>query len=117
MGANVVAALAEVQERIKSSPEVVKAKLIARLADREIDSRVELMDKALVKLDDLRKEVYKAKADQVTFNEDGTKTAETYSKAALDARNKAKEELDKWEQMIEKALVEGDFSKLKEKVK
>lgn len=111
--------LTKVSESIKNSNDVVKERLTSLLVEREIVARVELLDKALAKLSEAKKELGKLKPDQTSIAGDGTKT-ETYSKEQYKKREDVKENLDKLNAAVQTAMLgEGPepFKKLKELVK
>lgn len=108
--------LAEVAETIKNSSTAVRTRLKDTLVQREIDNRVETLDKALLKIKEARKEVQKMKPDQVSFDTSGGKV-ETWSKTAHEAKVKAEEALAKLEQAFANALGGESFDKLREMVK
>lgn len=108
--------LTDAAEAVKNATGDVRARLVTTLVQRELDSRVDVLDKALTKLKDAKKEFQKLKPDQVALSADGTKS-ETYSEAKWKERAKAQEELAKLEKAVESALVDGSFDKLRELVK
>ena len=112
--------LSEVAEQLKNSAPAVQDQLKKVLVERELNKRVDILDKALTKLSELKRDVSKVKPDVETFNEDGTKVSALFSKAKLEERKKAQEALDKLTKLIEVALspTPGDaFSKLSEQIK
>lgn len=110
--------LADVASRIKESGPQVYARLRDAMVEKEITSRVDLLDKAFQKrfqlLTDLRKV---DRPDQETYNADGSVATASYTKPRLEEIRKAKEALAKHENALEKALASNDFSKLKETCK
>lgn len=110
--------LADVASRIKESGPQVYARLRDAMVEKEIASRVDLLDKAFQKrfqlLTDLRKV---DRPDQETYNADGSVATASYTKPRLEEIRKAKEALAKHENALEKALASNDFSKLKETCK
>lgn len=109
--------LSAVSEAVKGSTQQVKDRLRDLLIEREISNRVELLDKALVKLKEAKKELDKIRPDMESYDEDGKKVSSTYSKAKLDERKKATELKDKIEKALEQALEGESFDKLRELVK
>jgi hypothetical protein len=110
--------LADVAARIKESGPEVYNRFRDKLVEDEIASRVGLLDKAFQKrfqlLTDLRKV---DRADNETYNADGSVATQSYSKPRLEEIKKAKEALAKHENALEKALAGNDWSKLKETCK
>lgn len=110
--------LAEVAAGIKASGPEVYNRLRDAMVEKEIGERVTLLDKAFQKRFQLMTELRKVdRADNETFNADGSLASGTYSKARLEEIKKAKEALAKHDGAMEKALADNDFGKLKEQCK
>lgn len=113
---NTTAVLELVKSKIAESSTIVRQRLTGLLVDREVDRRVELLDKAIAKLGELRKAEAKCKPDNITMTESGDKHA-TFTKAKYEEREKLRGKMTKLEGAIDAALV-GDkpdaFQKLKE---
>lgn len=107
--------LAEVAETLKNSNDVVRGRLTAMLVERKLASRVDVLDKALSKLNDCRNELRKMKPDQVSFV-NGEKQ-EAFSKDSWEKKSKAEEAMSKLEKALESALSGENFDKLQELVK
>lgn len=106
--------LAEVADKIKGSGDAVRQRLVDAMVEKELAQRVDLLDKAFQKRFELLTALRKIdRADQETYNADGTVATQSYTKARLDEIKKAKEALEKHENALEKALSSNDFSKLK----
>lgn len=106
--------LAEVADKIKGSGEAVRQRLVDAMVEKEVSQRVDLLDKAFQKRFELLTTLRKVdRADQETYNADGTVATQSYTKARLEEIKKAKEALEKHENALEKALTSNDFSKLK----
>lgn len=75
--------------------------VVDNLVKTEVNRRADALEKVLKLHEDTFREIRKVKPDQVTYNLDGTKATETYSKAAIDNNKKLTEKLAK----IEKAVV------------
>lgn len=105
------AVLAEVADALKGSSEAVKGRLKAALVEREVVKRVDLLDKGLAKLRDLKGEVNKIRPP-VSFQADGTKVEGTFSKADFESLKKAREKVTKLEAALEKAFAGQEFDKL-----
>ena len=75
--------------------------VVELLVKTEVNRRADALEKALKLHEETFRELRKVKPDQVTYNLDGTKATETYSKAAIDSNKKLNEKLAK----IDKAVV------------
>lgn len=101
---------AEVADALKSSPALVRSKLVVALTERELNKRVEMLDKALVKGKELEKEVLKIRPED-SYDAQGNKVPGNFTKAQFETLKKAKEKSDKFNAALEKAFA-GDFEKL-----
>lgn len=108
--------LSEVTETIKNSSTAIRSRLKDALVEREVVSRVDVLDKALVKIREAKKELLKMKPDQVSFDGGGQKV-ETWSKAAHETKVKADETLAKLEAAFAAAMLGENFDKLRDLVK
>ena len=110
--------LAEVADKIQTSGGAINDRLRDDMVEREVASRVAVLDKAFTRRRELSQALNKVdRADNETFNADGSVASASFSKARLQEIKKAREPLAKLESAMEKALVENDFQKLKEVVK
>lgn len=106
--------LAEVADKIKGSGDAIRQRLIEKMVGEELEKRVDLLDKAFQKRFELTTALHKInRADQETYNADGSVATQSYTKPRLEEIKKAKEALEKHENALEKALTSNDFSKLK----
>jgi hypothetical protein len=106
--------LATVAERVKGSNPEVQQRYIDTLVEKEVSSRVDLLDKAMQKRFQCLTELNKVnRADIEAFDSEGKLAHGHFSKERLKAIKDAKENLAKIEGQIEKALVNGDWGKLK----
>lgn len=103
MNQNVGAVLAEVAEKVNGSNTLVKQRVVDALAEKEIASRADLLDKCLAKLVEFDKSLKKLGPDQVAIAADGTKS-ESYSKARWEEAKKTKEKMGALEKATEAAL-------------
>lgn len=103
--------LAEVADALKASPEGVKSRLVTALVEREITKRVELLDKGLGKLRELKGEINKVRPP-VSYTLDGQKVEGNLSKQDFEALKKLRERLGKLEAALEKAFAGQEFDKL-----
>jgi len=106
--------LATVAERVKASNPEVQRRYIDTLVEKEVSSRVDLLDKAMQKRFQCLTELNKVnRPDIEAFDSEGKLAHGHFSKERLKAIKDAKEALAKVEASIEKALVGGDWGKLK----
>lgn len=107
--------LGMIAEKIKSSRDDVRKKLIALRVDRELDVRVDLLDKAFAKRAEADKALKKVNRPDVEHNDgDGNPVPGVYTKARTKEIKDAKDKLAKIEKAITSALTEDNFGKLKE---
>ena len=99
-----------VAERLNELSDGVGDKVADLLAAREVNKRCEALVTAIDKLDKMEREHRKHKADLVSYDTDGRKVIESWSKAALEERNKSQQKIDKATKAINKALDDKDFS-------
>lgn len=97
----------KVAEQIAALSPSVETAVVETLVQREIDKRSEALVKCIDAHSKLRSDLNKIKADQVTYNLDGSKAAEVFSKAKVEEHNKLKAKVAKYEKAINKALTEG----------
>jgi hypothetical protein len=103
--------IVEVADALKASPATVRSRLVAALTEREVTKRVDMLDKALVKLKEFKKDVEKVRpTDQFDLN--GNKVPGLLTKQQHDELSKAKEKLAKLEQAVERAFAGEGFDKL-----
>lgn len=113
--------LAEVADALSASASDVRGLLVKTLTDREKARRVDLLDKALVKRDQLQREVYKVKApgkppvkvlqaDGTFVEQPATYTAEEAKKhgeevkAYQKALKEANEKVEKFDALMEECF-------------
>ena len=77
----------------------------------EINKRVESLTKFVNSFNIFKKEGFKIKPDNVSYDEKGAKVSETWSKGQLDKKKKFEEKIVKAEKAFDAAIL-GDFSKL-----
>lgn len=88
----------------------VEAAIIDAIVKREIEKRSAAVVQVYDKMMREQKELQKIdRADQKTFNKDGSVASETYTKERLEAIKKHTQMIDKCTKAIEKALAQGDF--------
>lgn len=104
----------DVASRIANGAANVRERLVECMFDREQEKRVQDLDKGFQRRTELSRALNKVnRADNVLKNADGSVAQELYTDARIKEINKAKENLQKHENAMEKALG-GDFQKLRE---
>lgn len=86
--------------------------VVDSLVKTEVNRRADALEKGLKLHEDTFRELRKVKPDQVTFNLDGTKATETYSKAVIDNNKKLNEKLAKIEKAVVNATDNNQWSDL-----
>jgi len=119
MDISAVATLRErVEQSIAGSAPVIVNKVIAKFVDEEIDRRAGLVVQGITRLRQLETDFAKTnKPDQVFYDAAGVETQSTYTKGKLDAINKAKKEVTKLSEALDKAINSGDYKGLEETLK
>lgn len=107
-----VTILAEVAAAISDSTKEVRNRLVASLVSKEIQSRAELLGKALEERMQMGSELQKIKPDVLAYDENGKETSSSWSKEQAKRLKETKEKLAKIDKKIELAL-SGDWSKIK----
>jgi hypothetical protein len=106
--------LAQVAERVKDSGDLIQETYITKLVTKEVEQRVDLLDKAMQKRFTCLSELNKVnRPDIEAFDELGKLVSGNFSKDRVKAIRDAKEQLQKVETAIDKALG-GDWTKVKE---
>lgn len=111
-----VTVLKDVADKIDASGPIVRERVVSLLVEREVATRTDVLDKALVKRTEIERELRKIKPDIEAFDVEGKVVRQDYSKARFEELKKKREELERIEKALDKALVDNDFSKLKEVV-
>lgn len=102
-----------VAEQLANSGDVVKERVIAHLAAQELDRRTEATIKVVSKIDELEKELKKlSRPDVETFDMDGKALPGVFSKARTEEIKKVKEQKEKLDKALTRALAEGLFDKV-----
>jgi chaperonin cofactor prefoldin len=115
---NVIGSIQQVvKTRLVDQNPSVKESYIQKQVDAKIQSRIQLVEKAINSVAEATKELRKIKPDQVFYGVDGKVIQEAYTKELLDKKNKLVEKIEKIENALTKALEEADYSKLEELVK
>jgi|SRR5579885_1435319 len=103
--------LAEVADALRNSPQTVRSRLVTALTERELAKRVDLLDKGLAKLKEVKKEVDKIRPADM-FDSEGNKVPGHFTKQQHEELKKAKEKFAKLERAVEKAFAGEEFDKL-----
>lgn len=107
----------EITSKVNGSKDAVRAQLVARFSDREINSRVDVLEKAFEHHKVLKNALNRVKPDTITYDGDGKVASATFTKTALDAKKKIEEGYKKFDAALTTALESGtaeSFTKLKE---
>ena len=106
--------LSLISEKLKEKNFTIREKVVESCVNKEIDKRVETLNKALKTRATAHNEVRKLdKPDVKAFDSEGKVISEVFSGERFKELKKAREKLEKIDTAIDKAL-EGDFSKLNE---
>jgi len=105
-----------IKEQISASTPTVIGRVIDKLVDEEITKRSNCLIDALNKKDQLKADFDKIKPDQESYNDAGEVASTSWSKAKIAEKNKARKELDEFTAILDKALLDGDFEKLLQKM-
>jgi nitrate reductase NapAB chaperone NapD len=107
--------LGTVAEKIGASGPAIRERVIDTLVEREVAARTDVLDKALAKRSEIGRELQKLqKPDVEAYDVEGKLVSATFSKARTEELKKKREEQERLEKAIDKALVDNDFAKLKE---
>lgn len=105
--------IAQSRERIKTSGTEVVSRLVNELVDIEVQARVKALREAVSAREVAEKTLNKIQPDQASYDANGNVVSNTFSKAKLEELRKAKENLKKIDEAIDKAVMNGDFSQVK----
>jgi hypothetical protein len=109
-----VTLLSSISEKVKESNDAVREQVIENRVSKEINKRVEALDKALGARSAAQGDVRKLdRPDVKALDSEGKIVSEAYSEERFKELKKAREKLEKIDKAIDKAL-NGDFSKLNE---
>jgi len=96
--------LAAVADKIRTSGEAVRDRVVNSMVEKKLAQRAELVEKALIKLKDVGNELKKLGPDQEHYVEGNDKPVRTYSKQRKDDKKKAEENKAKLERALETVL-------------
>lgn len=98
-------------KRLHDSGEV-RNRIVQALSEKVIAERTEKLAKAFGRREQMSRDLNKIRPDIVGYNANGAKVSEAFSKAKLDELKKAKEELNRLDKAIGKAVDDADFEPL-----
>jgi hypothetical protein len=119
--------LAEVADALKTSPSLVRSRLVSALTERELVKRVDTLDKALTKRAQLQGEVNKIRLPskkafklvngqmqevEAVFTQEEVKKFNEETKQYAKQLKEATEKLQKFDNALEKAFAGEGFDKL-----
>lgn len=99
-----------VAQQISTLNPRVEEQVVDVLVEREIKKRSEAVIILIDKIDGFERDLKKNKPDLVALDETGKTISENFTRKQLDARNKLKSQIKKYQDAINKALIEKDFS-------
>lgn len=103
----------EVVDRLKVAGPAIVSAVAESLYKREEDRRIAAVLKTVEEIEALEKEVRNlSNGDIQNFDADGKKLPAVFSKERTDKRREALEKLGKAKGKLNKALIDGDWSKL-----
>lgn len=103
--------LVAVADALNGSPNELQQRVKTLLVERELSKRVELLDKGMAKLRELKRELDKIRPP-VSYTLDGTKVEGNFSKTEFESLKLAREKVSKLEAVLEKAWAGQEFDKL-----
>jgi hypothetical protein len=102
----------KVAEQLASLSPKVEEKVVEALTKRELDKRSEAVVKVLDFLSRLEIDSKKLGPDLLTFDAEGKRTSEAYSKSRTEERKKTNERIEKLTKSLIKALDNNDYGDL-----
>ncbi len=102
----------KVAEQLANLSPKVEEKVVEALTKRELDKRSDAVVKILDLLSRSEVDVKKLGPDLYTFDAEGKRTSEAYSKARTEERKKAHERIEKLTKALTKALDNNDYGDL-----
>jgi DNA-binding transcriptional regulator GbsR (MarR family) len=102
-----------VTEQLGNIGPSVREKVVTLLVDAEVEKRTNAVVAVVRKLDEANAALKKInRADNETFNEDGSVATATFTKTRLDDIKKNKEIIAKLEKALDEAFEKSDFQKV-----
>jgi hypothetical protein len=96
--------LAAVADKIRTSGDIVRDRVVQSMVEKKLSTRVDMVEKALIKLKDADKELKKLGPDNEYYQEGSDKPVRTFSKQRREERKKAEEAKAKLETALEIVL-------------
>lgn len=87
----------------------IRVRVINKLVETEISSRVDVLSKALAKREDKQKEIDGLKADHKLRDVTGKIVSEAFTDTQFKKREKLQKELAKMDKVINQAINEGNY--------
>jgi hypothetical protein len=106
----------EKQIAVLVSADAVREEAIEQLAGAEISSRTNLVVQAIKSLRTLADELKRVKPDQASYNDKGEVVSESFSKQAIESRNKLQARIEKLEDALKQAVEENEFDRLRKQL-
>lgn len=106
----------EIKNELLAQNGSVREAYIEKEVASKLATRVALVEKSFVELNNIKKELAKIKPD-VSYDESGKVAASYYTKDQVDAKKKANERYNKIEKAISKAFDTADYADLENLVK
>ena len=92
---------------------IVRAKLVSAYIDDEVAKRTKAATSVMEKIEEAEREVKKVRPTPTGFNASGQPVGDpVFTKEQVDSLKKLHEQLGKLNNALEKALEEGDFTKV-----
>jgi len=100
----------EVADRLAKSIPILRAEIVEELADKVLRSRSEMLLNAIEELSKLSKErsAILKKPANVSYDENGNKVGESYSKEQIDSKKKAEDRFAKISKLVDEAFEKND---------
>ena len=100
---------AKIGEEIKNLAPKIEVAIVTHLADKERTRRTDAWLKVFDQLDKAEKDLDKLRPDQSSFDENGAKQTEWYSKTRADDRKKLGERIVKLKGALNKSIEKGEW--------
>lgn len=105
----------EVAEKLVGTSEKVKDRVLDFLIERELEKRTSACLKVIEKITELEKSLAKeSKPDMESYDLEGNVTSTSFSKERVQSLRKLREEREKLDGALKKALENNDFSRVLE---
>jgi len=107
--------LSDAKNQVKAAHDsgAVRKAVVDAIANKRIEENVKLLIQGREKIEQQQRDFDKIKPDDTKYDETGKVVSELWSKEQLEKRNKARPPLEKTIKAFEKAMVQADYSDLK----